>query len=217
MVALARQMMGDMLKQLKACRAAIALTALLAMLVLAAVYLLARSSGHALDQLTRDPAAITKTPAYYGLLSNLTVLAWTTGAVICFFAFALCRRRLDLSASRFFFWAAMLTSLLTFDDLFMLHEAVLPELTGWPESVFTAAYPLFMLLFLAVFCRFILRTDWVLLAAALGCMAASVGMDVLFEFSESETFLEDGFKFAGTLMWAVYFGRAAMQRLSSAG
>ena len=83
--------------------------------------------------LLRDPLAVAELkPAecckvYYGAVSNLGVLLWTAGAAIALFgaglALALGR---PAGEAGLLLAAGMLTGFLAIDDLFLVHENVLP-------------------------------------------------------------------------------------------
>lgn len=164
--------------------------------------------------LTRDPAALTGAPPYAGLLSHLGVLLWCAAATVCFLAGALVRR---VRALLFGFGA--LTAALLLDDLFLLHEAVLPALTAWPEVVFVAVYGAATAVLLTCHRRALRRTDWPLLAGALAALAFAAVADVLPELLAGDRtvedvppaivdaylLLEDGAKFAGIVLWLAYF------------
>ena len=65
------------------------------------------------------------------------------------------------------------------------------------------------------FFRTILKTEYLLLAIAGFLLGFSLAMDQLVPFSHTQTFVEDGFKFAGILFWLAYHSRAAFYSVSS--
>jgi hypothetical protein len=177
----------------------------------------------------RDPIAAMGGSAaqlHYGMLSNLGILIWAAAASICLFVAATDQARLSTEGRHFLLVAGTLTSILTIDDLFMLHEnvdgafAYLPYvLAGW--------------FYLYRFGNLILSLDTALIAAAVAFMGMSVAMDILIELraqwnlssqpdlagarrDRSEPppsfgvgFMEDVFKFLGICSWSVFHVRAA--------
>jgi hypothetical protein len=176
----------------------------------------------------RDPIAAMGGSAaqlHYGMLSNLGVLVWAAAGSICLFVAATDRERLSTDGRQFLICAGILTSILTIDDLFMLHEnmdgafAYLPYVLGW--------------FYLYRFGNIILSLDTALIVAAIAFMGMSVAMDLLIELraqwnlsgqsdlagarrDRSEPppsfgigFMEDVFKFLGICSWSVFHVRAA--------
>jgi hypothetical protein len=66
-----------------------------------------------------------------------------------------------------------------------------------------------MLGFLVFFVRRVLRTDFLLLGIALGCLGLSMVLDEVLPYSRLETFIEDCFKFVGIVFWLTYFASSA--------
>ena len=167
-------------------------------------------------QLTRDPAAVAGEGPHVGAVSSLGAVIWAAGAAVCLFVFLLLRylsRAPELG--RFFLASAMLTLLLLFDDLYLLHEYVFPFGLGIPETLVMATYGALGLAYLVVYRETILRTDWVLLAIAIGCFALSVGADVLPSQASSVALFEDIAKLFGIITWVGYFVATGLGAVSA--
>jgi hypothetical protein len=131
-------------------------------------------------------------------------------------------------------FAGILTSILTIDDLFMLHENVDGALAYLP-------YVLAGWFYLYRFGNIILSLDTALIVAAVAFMGMSVAMDILIELraqwnlsSQSNLaggrrdrlaqppsfgigFMDDVFKFLGICCWSVFHVRAASLLRSQPG
>lgn len=183
-------------------------------LLLAAVALQTRVP---IPVLMKDPLAVvplTKTCChfYYGLVSNLGVMLWSAGAAICLFAcvllLVLSRRGPDVV---FLGAAGVFTGWLGLDDLFMIHEDVLPFF-GVPQFVTYAAYAAAVALYFAVFWRQIFAHRPMLMALALLLLGASVVIDVVWHTDRAaRVFIEDGAKFLGILAWNGFHVTAALK------
>jgi hypothetical protein len=183
-------------------------------LLLAAVWLQTRVP---VSVLMKDPLAVvheTKTCChfYYGLVSNLGIMIWTAGAAVSLFAALLlfCADR-PKSEMLFFAAAAAFTTWLALDDLFMIHEDVLPQL-GVPEAITYGLYGSAAAGYFLLSWRAILESRPMLMALALILLGSSVGIDVLVKSeSAARVFVEDGAKLLGILAWASFHVSAAVQ------
>jgi len=166
-----------------------------------------------LPNLTRDPAAVTGTHWWVGLLSFLGFALWGIGAGAALAAglasTAGPRRRLLLQA-------AVLTVFLLLDDMLMLHENVLPNLHV-PEIVVYAGYLLAVTAWAWSNRVEMRRTDRLLLVVALLGFAASIGLDKLVDGITNWTFLEDSLKFGGIALWSLYLVRTSASTFRSSG
>ena len=123
----------------------------------------------------------------------------------------------DDELARFLLTSGVFTLFLAIDDVFLLHETVFPYF-GIPQGVVLGSYVVFVPIYLFIFRRTILETDFLLLALAISLFAISVGLDVFKPFRNFLTFFEDGAKLAGIVSWAVYFfgvGRNAIDSLAN--
>lgn len=164
----------------------------------------ARVTGVNPAHLMRDIYVVAGAPLYVGLVSNLGILGWCAAATVWMLNVYLMRQqqadpRYGLSVS-----AAGLTVLLLIDDGLMLHEALLPRLTGLDETVFLIGYVLLALVFARYALPRMLGTDYLLACIAAGFLAASYIMDFLLPFTPSHTLYEDLAKFGGIVFWLAY-------------
>ncbi len=164
--------------------------------------------------MTRDPVALLdyENP-FIGAISHAGVLFWAAAAAVARFSAALFRSRSQPALAACYLQGAALSALLLFDDLFMLHERVLPALLGVPEAAIYAVYACAAGAYL-IRCRAVLlAAPHGALAAALGFFAFSMAADFLGDFP-GQTFLEDGSKLLGVACWCAFFIRSALHWLA---
>lgn len=170
--------------------------------------------------LLRDPLAVAEMSdacckVYFGAISHVGVLVWTSAAAICAFAAGV----LMVSSGRsdqvvFMIVAALLTGLLALDDLFLIHENVLPAL-GIAQPVTYAGYGLLAAAYLALSWRRILQNDYPLLSVALALLATSVAIDWLIHSDQPiRIVLEDGAKLCGIFAWSSFHVAAAWRAIA---
>lgn len=170
-----------------------------------AVALATGPAGFNVNMLFGDPAAITGRPPYLGLFSNLGILVWWAAATTSLLAALVLRPSPARSA---LFWGGALAIVLTLDDLFMLHDAVFPQL-GVRERFTYATYATATFAYLFVHRHFHATMDWPLLIASVALLSASVVFDGLSSIGHDFPLLEEGTKFAGIVAWCAYHGLAA--------
>jgi hypothetical protein len=169
-----------------------------------------------LDFLMRDPAAITNSPAYMGLFSNIGILLWCFCAAFCLFSYAILRQNSRYrESSQFLLSSGLFTSFLMIDDFFLLHEDGygLP-LLGIPEKLIYVFYVILTFLFLFKASKFIKKTEFVIFIAALVFLGLSVITDALLESYYIAKF-EDIFKMAGMSCWLIYYTRLCLREVGS--
>lgn len=175
------------------------------------VYILSRFSGTSLSQLTRDPSTVSKSRFYIGILSNFGIMLWAAATAICFFGvFLLMDGNNHHQFIDFLFLSGIFSLILTLDDAFLIHETVLPDYFGIPEIWVFLGYFIIGAGYLLYFFRRILNTDYLLLALSLLFFGLSIFMDIVFPYSNLETFVEDSFKFLGIVFWLAYFSRVTL-------
>lgn len=170
-----------------------------------------------LDQLFLDPVFITGAPWYTGALSNLGIFVWTLGVAFAAAGAWLARRTGRIAASRFLAFGTLATLVLVFDDIFAIHSSVLNDFTWLPRSgaLFLVVSP--TLIWVIGYRSDIWRTRYLILLAALGCLASSVLLDrVGLVRGENALLAEDGFKFLGILAWTQYFALTTRDIATSA-
>lgn len=171
--------------------------------------------------LLRDPLAVAELrqpeccKVYYGAVSNLGVLIWMSGAAVCLFTAAVVLAQgLGARPVVFMTAAGLLTGFLAMDDLFLVHENVLPAF-GVSEPVTYGAYAALGLVYLAVSWREILNHNVFLLAAAVLFLGTSVVIDWLFHSDHPlRIVLEDGAKLTGISAWVGFHVTAAWALLA---
>ena len=174
--------------------------------ILAGIVLLRIFRDVKTSDMTRDPAQITGSHPFTGLLSNLGILFWCSSAAICFFCAAIIRKdSKDHNYASFLFSSGLITSLLLIDDLFMFHDFVLPTYFHMHESSFYIVYLVLIVVFLLAFRRIILGTNYSILCLALIFFVISMMFDFAPVRLLGHWVFEDGCKFFGIVTWMYYF------------
>jgi hypothetical protein len=174
--------------------------------------------GVTLGMFTRDPTTIMGASPLIGALSSIGVLAWCATATLCLFTWAVMRHRTGgRLGDTFLLTPGLLTTALTLDDLFEIHETLIPHYVGGPDDLLIVPYVLIAMGWVIAFHRRILETDYVLLLIAIFLLAVSVAVDALTEGPYSTRYMfEDGFKFLGIVGWLGYLGRVCFRELTGA-
>lgn len=176
-----------------------------------------------------DPAQITGSEFYVGILSNLTVITWAAGAYVALYTWSLLSRvGAETEWIRFFKLGGLLTLVLMLDDLFMFHESIfpdylfLPHLTGLNpnEKILFGIYGLFTIYYIYSSRHTFEKTPWIHFAVALGFFATSFLIDrgigkYLVPNRTARILVEDGSKFLGTIGWSWFYVSVGRQILLS--
>lgn len=165
---------------------------------------------------TSDPLVLVGAYPWLGLISNLGVLVWTVGAGICFFASAvLSRNNDDREYVRFLAIGGIIGTLLTLDDLFMLHEYIYPDFLHIPQNFVYVVYAAGFLWYLIKFRMLIWKTGPLLFVLSLVFFALSTACDLLLEAYKEPWFWfwEDVPKFFGIVSWTAYFATFSFKAL----
>ena len=200
-------------------------------------------TGRSIETFTRDPSAVLELPFYVGGMSQAGIPLWAASAALCLFCARLVWNRTGLEETgKFLLSSGLLTSLLCLDDLYLLHEQVLPDYIGVPQTVVLAGYGVAVLAYIVRFRKTLLATDVVLFAMALFMFAGSVILDMvptmMRELADIDpialvetnapagsgkrasslaqdlhSLAEDGMKLGGIVFWLAYFGRVGAQAL----
>jgi hypothetical protein len=162
-----------------------------------------------IGQFTRDPAALTDSNPFNGVLSSIGVLFWAaTVAICCFSALILGQQQRQMAL--FLLSAGLITSVLMLDDLFMFHEVVFPQYLHFGEKITVVLYAMLVGGFLWRFRQQVLGTDYTILLIALGLLGFSVLADRIFSGIGSwEYLIEDGPKLFGIVAWFGYWSQSA--------
>ena len=160
--------------------------------------------GVQMTQLSRDPLQRLQLPVYLGLLSYLGVLAWcAASAIMLFSAFLVRQSHPDSLPARFLVWMGVLAAILFLDDLFMVHDTIVPVHLHLPEISFYLVYAGYMGLLLVQFWRFILtQTDYILFLLAGVCFGSSVAIDI--DLIPGKIGTEDTLKMFGIMIHCYY-------------
>ncbi|MHC0064191.1 hypothetical protein ACWATR_15035 [Nostoc sp. UIC 10890] len=162
---------------------------------------------------TRDPSAIVNAPFYLGFFSNIGILFWCSSASICLFSYILLKK--DIRAkeySSFFLFSGILTSLLLFDDFFLIHEIVFPNYLHLNEKIVYAGYIALILMFFVKFKTILKKSEFLILLSAFIFFGLSIVCDNI--FPNMPVAIEDTFKLVGITTWFTYFVRICLQRVS---
>lgn len=155
---------------------------------------------------TRDPMAVAEGKPYFGLLSNVGILFWCAATTLCFFISSLIQDAASQPSRRFFIMSGLFTLLLLLDDLFLLHEDVLPHSLGIRQRYVLLLYLLLALLYLVSYWKVIFSKHPVVMTVALALFALSLTEDALALAPERWRYLlEDGAKLFGIVSWFNYF------------
>ena len=230
-----RQMIASARRQAWRLRFVIALVVVPTLATLALVTLAAALANVEVRRLTADPLEIAGAHPLVGFTSNLGSLLWSASAGACVVAaLVLWRERRPGDGTAFFAWSAALTALLVVDDMFQVHEGLVPGLLGRGQTWVILGYCAITAAYVWRFRRTLLATDWVLLGAAGVWFAISIGVDFLpllglvlsgdvLSVEERSLagaalrLLEDGSKLMGIAFWLAFFLRAAGDAIQSRG
>lgn len=177
----------------------VALASLLAVIAVAVVGAAASALEVPYETFTREPQVVLDGEAYVGTLSNLGALVWSLSAVSA----ALAASVLIGRQRRLFASVAVLTAAMLADDLFLLHDAVYPQI-GLSETKVQALYFLAIAVIVAVFRAEIGVIAILGIAAGMGFWALSAFMDRFLNESalNLDQLVEDGAKFVGIAIWS---------------
>jgi len=175
--------------------------------------LVAKLTGNPIWKLAQDPASIIWYPPYIGLLSNWGVILWVVTATICLFSAVLLKRHRATGVTiRFLVVSGLFSLLLGIDDLYMLHDRLLPRMFHKPEIFFYLLYFFALVAYLAYFTPQIMKYDYLLFLVAL----------MLFVFSRIripyfDRFMTTGdmLKYFGIVFWLAFFYRTALHEMTT--
>ncbi len=172
--------------------------------------------------LLRDPLAVaemseTCCKLYFGFVSTLGSLMWFMAAAVCFFVGCLLYTiGEDSRRATFMVAAALFTAWLGADDLFMIHDHVLPEF-GVPELLTYGVYGGLAFLHLLFFWREILQSRVTVFLVAGTMLAMSVGIDAFIHNDHAlRIVMEDGAKLIGIALWGAFHIAAGFDYLLEA-
>ena len=180
--------------------------------LLSAVFL-STIKGVPLDTFTKDPLSVSHAPFYFGFFSNLGIMFWSASIMTCWFVAYRVFYTGTKSDFYFMVWSGIITLIMTVDDLFQLHEEVLPQYFAISENM---VYITYLNIYIVYFIRFrkkILKSEFITLIMAFGFLGISTVIDFLPLPIPKDTFLEDALKLFGTVSWFVYYFRTSNEVL----
>jgi hypothetical protein len=151
--------------------------------------------------------------SYAGFLSNVGVLVVFAACVCCLWSAYLLRRRPRVAnrpGTRMFLAAGALTAAVALDDLFLIHENVLPELISIGEDLAYVAYLIAGAAFAYAFREALRHTELALLVAGAAFLGCSVFADVALDHRH---LIEDGAKLYGYVSVTLYFALTGLREI----
>ena len=145
-----------------------------------------------------------------GIISQVGILLWCISASLCIFCSIIIsnQKYSSKNLADFLRFIGLFTSLLLLDDLFLLHESILPSLLKVPEEFTYCCYGLIFLWGLIRFKKFFIQSNYSILLLSLIFFICSIIADLLPIFSYFggwQTLLEDGSKLLGIASWLAYY------------
>jgi len=181
--------------------------------ILSVVIFLGIENEIELDHFTQDPATIMDTPFYLGFFSYIGILFWCGAAMYCFFTHLLLPKTdANKRSISFLLYSGLISTMLMFDDLFLLHEIVLPEYFYLNENVVYLIYVNIIIFYLVLFRDELMRTEYIILVIASGLIGISQFVDSLPMPIPEDSFLEDAVKLFGIVTWFTYYARYCFQK-----
>ena len=158
---------------------------------------------------TRDPAATFNSRPFVGMISNIGIMFWCFTAAICLFT-ATVFKDINVKYTKFYVFSGLLTLILMFDDLFMVHDKLLPHYFQIPEIAIYLAYLGIIIIYFLMYWKIILRTEYMIILFACMFFGASILADIFFLNKGMQFLIEDGLKLFGIVTWFLYFVRTCL-------
>ena len=165
---------------------------------------------------TRDPLATLHGHPFTGVISNIGILFWCSTFAVCLFSSAILYKKKTKEVAVFLLYSSLLTLLLLLDDLFMLHEKIIPRTLHVSQKSVYLGYLILTAIYFIKFFRLILRNEYTILFIACGFFALSVICDVFLPQKGMEYLVEDGFKLFGIVSWFIFFMRTCFSQVLQA-
>ena len=154
----------------------------------------------------KDPASLTDRPVYLGAISNAGVMFLVVSGTATMMAFVA-----GAKDARLFVSVSLFTLILAVDDLFLLHEGPIRDALPWFEVFVFGMYGFAAVLILHKMRGSFLRPRQMPLLMAVFLMSLSVVLDTLVDGVPGKSVVEDLSKFAGFLLWSVYWSRRSVE------
>lgn len=186
-----------------------------AILLLGGVYFVSKLGGFGIEKFTADPAATANFHPLTGVVSNIGILLWALAGFSCLISYSSIYSATG-QKNVFLLSSGLLSLFLMTDDLFMLHEYILPYHLNIPQAVVYIAYLAIVGYYLFVFRKRLLTLkSWGFLTACF-FLGASASGDQVMPQEGIYYFIEDSLKFVGIIFWAAFFTYKSVRRLSDA-
>lgn len=170
------------------------------------VLVIALKTGVEPSDLTRDLGGVLHLEPFIGCISYLGFFFWFGALTLSFLAYVLFKNGDSSSRAQMYGLASWITLLLSVDDVYQLHEIILPLTFGIPEAIFYAIYFLLTIIFIVRFHSQLIGEYFSLLVLSYTLFALSIVFDT---FAEGQipfaTYVEDSLKLSGIITWFLFF------------
>ena len=165
-------------------------------------------------KLTKDAADVASYPPYFGMLSSWSSMLWMATASICLFtAILLWKDTPNRATRRFLFFSGILTLMIAIDDLYLLHDRILPRTFHISEGVFYLIYLFIIIGYLVFFLKQIMQFDYIIFFISFFLLSFSRSFYKLIPFLREFGTANDILKYFGIVFWLAFFTRAAAKQL----
>jgi len=179
------------------------------------------SRGVPIHYFMREPQVLGGIHPMAGAMSNLgVVIGAACAGFLGLTSLVLLKSCADRKVASFLFYSAVLTAVIVIDDMFLLHESLLPVYVGLDEEY---SYLLYVLLFLCgglIFRKQLTETDYPLLLAVFVFWGVSIAADSLphdlrkYIDNDYRILIEDGAKWTGIVIWCGYYFKTCYHKLT---
>ena len=171
------------------------------------------TAGFKIMQILRDPADQSGQSSFLGFVSNIGIWLWVSSAAICFFCILNGELEKQDRRRELLFLVGMLSIILAFDDLFLIHDRYIEQ------EICFLAYAIFAGALLIRHYELIMEIDGFAFLFAGSLLALSVLTDLTQDFIPLRyryvQIFEEGFKFVGGATWLYFAFRVASFRPGS--
>lgn len=168
---------------------------------------------------TRDVFSVTKVPPIVGFLSNLGAFVWCAALSVIMFSIYCSKNSASVRMLGFLYLSAVLTGWILLDDFFQMHDYWF-ILIGINENDAYIGLAIVLILYIVIFFRIIIKTNYILFLLALTFLFFSFVFDIIQHFygfgktgGRWYVFLEDAPKWIGACFWASYYFSTARRAL----
>lgn len=180
---------------------------LLVVVILIVAALLSSLIGIPIEHFFADPALTLSGHPFIGMVSHAGIFLWSAVASICLFSSAIIWKTGSAQHVLFLFFSGLVSLALMVDDLFMLHEGILPYQLNISQEFIYIGYLIPFVGYLWYFRKEIFKSEFQILGAAIFLLSLSVIGDMVLPQEGIAYVIEDGFKIFGIATWFVYFVR----------